>query len=57
MAEPSFVTLHLYWALFAGVLAFWLDDPSPHQEDTLAVLDGALKMFVRSLPEETSHEP
>src|SRR5262245_11976613 len=21
--EPSFVTMHLYWALFTGVLAFW----------------------------------
>jgi AcrR family transcriptional regulator len=61
-AEPSFVTLHLYWALFTGVLAFWLDDSSSHQEDTLAVLDQALKMFVRALPapspsKETSHEP
>jgi AcrR family transcriptional regulator len=62
--EPSFVTLHLYWTLFTGVLAFWLDDGSPHQEDTLAVLDQALKMFVRSLgepapdpsPKEASHE-
>jgi AcrR family transcriptional regulator len=49
LAEPSFVTLHLYWTLFTGVLAFWLDDASPHQEDTLAVLDQALKMLVRSL--------
>jgi AcrR family transcriptional regulator len=50
--EPSFVTLHLYWTLFTGVLAFWLADDSTHQENTLAVLDGALKMFVRSLPEK-----
>jgi AcrR family transcriptional regulator len=62
--EPSFVTLHLYWTLFTGVLAFWLDDSSPHQEDTLAVLDQALKMFVPALPaptpvppKEASHEP
>jgi AcrR family transcriptional regulator len=48
-AEPSFVTLHLYWTLFGGVLAFWLGDSSRHQEDTLAVLDQALKMFVHSL--------
>jgi AcrR family transcriptional regulator len=48
--EPSFVSMHLYWTLFTGVLAFWLGDDSPHQEDTLAVLDQALKMFVRSLP-------
>jgi AcrR family transcriptional regulator len=48
-AEPSFVVMHLYWTLFAGVLAFWLDDGSPQQEDTLAVLDQALKMFVHAL--------
>jgi AcrR family transcriptional regulator len=61
--EPSFVTLHLYWTLFTGVLAFWLADDSPHQEDTLAILDQALKMFVRWLPGQPSptqgdsHEP
>jgi AcrR family transcriptional regulator len=63
--EPSFVTMHLYWTLFAGVLAFWLDDGSPHQEDTLAVLDQAVGMFVRALPapsqplppKEAPHEP
>jgi AcrR family transcriptional regulator len=67
--NPSFVPLHLYWTLFTGVLAFWLSDASPHQEDTLAVLDQALTLFVRSLPgptldpstpsppQEASHEP
>jgi AcrR family transcriptional regulator len=63
-SAPSPVTMHLYWTLFTGVLAFWLDDASPHQEDTLAVLDQALKMFVRALPApgdpasptEASHE-
>jgi AcrR family transcriptional regulator len=56
--EPSFVALHLYWTLFTGVLAFWSQDGSRHQEDTLAVLDRALQMFVRSLPApEASHEP
>jgi AcrR family transcriptional regulator len=47
--DPPPVTMHLYWALFAGVLAFWSRDDSRHQEDTLAVLDQALKMFVPSL--------
>jgi AcrR family transcriptional regulator len=68
-AEPTFVTMHLFWTLFTGVLAFWLDDDSPHQEDTLAVLDQALKMFVFALSgpasdqsinspiKETSNEP
>jgi AcrR family transcriptional regulator len=48
-AEPSFVAMHLYWTLFTGVLAFWLNDASTHQEDTLAVLDQALAMFVHVL--------
>jgi AcrR family transcriptional regulator len=48
--ELSFVTAHLYWALLCGVLAFWVEDGSAHQEDTLAVLDQAVKMFVRALP-------
>src|SRR5205814_1103430 len=38
-ADPAAVTLHLYWALFTGVLAFWSRDASPHQEESLAVLD------------------
>lgn len=35
----------LYWTLYTGVLAFWADDPSPHQEDTLALLDQSIAMF------------
>jgi AcrR family transcriptional regulator len=43
------VALSLYWTLYTGVLAFWASDASPHQEDTLAVLDHYLKAFVGSL--------
>jgi AcrR family transcriptional regulator len=49
-APLSLVTMHLYWALYIGVLAFWSSDTSPKQEDTLAVLDHSLKVFVGSLP-------
>jgi AcrR family transcriptional regulator len=49
-APPSFVTMHLYWTLYIGVLAFWSSDTSPKQEDTLAVLDHSLKVFASSLP-------
>ena len=50
--EPvSPVAWSLYWTLYTGVLAFWACDASPHQEDTLAVLDHYLKAFVRSLPQ------
>ncbi|MHC4875784.1 MAG: TetR/AcrR family transcriptional regulator [Planctomycetota bacterium] len=36
----------LYWTLYTGVLSFWSSDSSPHQEDTLALLDQSLRMFV-----------
>ncbi|WP_165225415.1 TetR/AcrR family transcriptional regulator [Aquisphaera insulae] len=38
--------LQIYWTLFAGVLAFWAKDRSPREEDTLALLDQSLEMFV-----------
>lgn len=47
--EPSTVTMHLYWTLYLGVVAFWSKDTSPNQEETLVVLDQALRMFVASL--------
>ncbi len=40
------VALHLYWTLYVGALAFWAKDSSPGQEDTLALLDQSLAMFV-----------
>ena len=38
--------LQLYWTLYTGVLAFWANDKSPKQEDTLALIDDSLTMFV-----------
>jgi AcrR family transcriptional regulator len=46
--EPG--SAHLYWTLYVGVLTFWAHDPSPNQEDTLAVLDQSLGAFVSILP-------
>lgn len=43
------VTMQLYWTLYLGVFAYWAADESPHQEDTLALLDHSLKLFVSSL--------
>jgi len=43
------VTMQLYWTLYLGVLAYWAADDSPGQEDTLALLDQSLKLFVASL--------
>jgi AcrR family transcriptional regulator len=45
----SAVVVQLYWTLYLGVFAFWAADESPGQEDTLALLDQSLKLFVASL--------
>ena len=46
------LTMQLYWTLYCGVLAHWVDDRSPRQEDTLSLLDQSLRMFVRWLHAE-----
>jgi AcrR family transcriptional regulator len=43
------LTVQLYWTLYLGVFSFWAADGSPHQEDTLALLDQSLKLFVALL--------
>lgn len=40
------IALQMYWTLYLGVLWFWTNDKSPKQEDTLALLDQSLDMFV-----------
>lgn len=40
---------HLHWSLYLGVMAFWTADRSPKQEDTLALLDESIQMFVQWL--------
>ena len=41
--------MHLYWTLYLGVLAFWAQDESPNQEDTLVLLDQSTRLYVASL--------
>ena len=50
IATPSVVAMQLYWTLYLGVFAHWATDDSPKQEDTLALLDQSLKLFVAALP-------
>lgn len=49
--EMSPTALQLYWTLYTGVLVFWANDRSPRQEDTLALIDDSLDMFVGWLRE------
>jgi len=51
--ELSPIALQLYWTLYTGVLMFWARDRSPRQEDTLALLDQSLAMFVGWLQRES----
>jgi AcrR family transcriptional regulator len=56
-AELSTVALQVYWTLYTGVLAYWASDKSPKQEDTLALLDQSLAMFVAWLRSEPGRIP
>ena len=50
LGKPLSATLrHLYWSLYSGVVTFWVTDPSPKQEETLALLDQSIALFVASL--------
>ena len=43
------VKLQLYWTLYLGIIGAWALDDSPHQEDTLALLDQSVSLFVAAL--------
>jgi len=51
IASPSAVSMQLYWTLYLGVFAYWATDNSPKQEDTMALLDQSLRLFVTALPQ------
>src|SRR6185369_4599216 len=53
----SAVALQMYWTLFTGALAFWAGDRSPRQEDTLALLDQSIAMFVGWLSSQENQHP
>jgi AcrR family transcriptional regulator len=55
--ELSPTALQLYWTLYTGVLVFWANDKSPRQEDTLALIDDSLNMFVGWLRENARGNP
>jgi AcrR family transcriptional regulator len=53
IAQPlSALTMQLYWTLYLGVFGYWAADASPNQEDTLALLDQSLSLFIASLSQK-----
>jgi AcrR family transcriptional regulator len=41
--------LQAFWAFHLGILFFWLNDESPHKEDTWVVLDKSLRFILGAL--------
>jgi len=54
--ELSPLALQLYWTLYTGMLVFWANDRSPKQEDTLALIDDSINMFVGWLRSDAKTE-
>ena len=54
--QLSAIALQLYWTLYTGVLVFWANDKSPKQEDTLALVDDSINMFVGWLRQQPPAE-
>jgi AcrR family transcriptional regulator len=53
LGELPPTAMQMYWSLYTGLLLFWASDTSPRQEDTLALLDHSLEMFVSWLLAQT----
>lgn len=50
------ILLAAYWVFHLGILLFWLNDDSPHKEDTHAVLDKSLRFLLRALRDGNASE-
>jgi len=46
---PDFIAVSLYWSLYLGILAFWSNDRSRNQEETMAMIDYSLKIFAQTI--------
>ena len=44
--DPSTIQQNILWSLYVGVLTHWGNDKSPKQEDSLALLDQSIRMYV-----------
>jgi AcrR family transcriptional regulator len=49
--------LQLYWTLYTGALLFWAGDESRGQQETLALLDDSVDMFVGWLRQQGTTPP
>jgi len=49
ITAPDHVAMTMYWSLYLGILAFWSNDASPGQGETLALIDYSLRLFVQMI--------
>jgi AcrR family transcriptional regulator len=56
LRELPSLAMQMYWSLYTGLLLFWAADTSPRQEDTLALLDHSVKMFVNWVSSQTKSQ-
>lgn len=47
--NPDEVAVTMYWSLYLGILACWTSDPSPNQEESQALIDYSLNLFVQMI--------
>jgi AcrR family transcriptional regulator len=48
-AAPNYAAITIYWSLYLGILAFWSNDQSSDQEESLGLIDYALRFFVQTI--------
>jgi AcrR family transcriptional regulator len=46
---PDHVAMTIYWSLYLGILACWTNDPSANQEESRAMIDYSLRVFVQTI--------
>lgn len=46
---PDFIAISLYWSLYLGILAFWSNDKSRNQEETMSMIDYSMKIFTQTV--------
>lgn len=48
MSENTMIST-MYWSVYLGILAFWVNDDSPKQQESHAFIDYALHFFVQAI--------
>jgi AcrR family transcriptional regulator len=50
--EPNSFLAQIYWSLYLGIMAVWINDKSYNQEESMAYIDYSLQVFNATLANE-----